>query len=167
MVEFIRPSKTVSMIYGIYHAMIKERLDGDALQINQTYSYAYGENVVLDSAVPRSAVFLVPTDYYYHLDYIRGFYPTTAAGANESPAIRFQLFQWSRNRRFESVPIPFRIVTTPSERQRRQYSLLVNVTFEPRTNIRIEVSGQDGTDPAFVYVMTEGLRIPRQFYITV
>jgi hypothetical protein len=161
--EFLNGAHTFSVPYGMYEALLTEKIEPPD-QINQIHNFIFRRRVDLSGVViPQPIFFQLPSYYGYHLNGIRGFYPRTAQDA-ESPQMFVQLFQTNRNRELYNEPLPLRLVATPAEQQNVYYYVKCNNTFAPDSLIEIRVSGQNGTDPSYIEIVTDGYRIPRSFY---
>lgn len=123
------------------------------------------------------AFFLHPIDYGfdYLLRNIIVKYPEVdSTGANYGPKLRFESVETSASRRVQNVPIPFELVTTPGSAGVQINAALqmtatgpnakkmINVVHPYRDNIHIEITGQNGTLPVIVDIVTVGYLIPNK-----
>lgn len=155
--EYIREGKVFPFPYSLYHALLTERIDFDSPAEQQQHSFSYGERIVLTGR-PGTQHWTItpPDDYFYHLEGLRIFYPEDTVTAN---VLEVEVEQPERGRvpvRANAVPI----LTTPGDQIRRLYMVRINTLYGPSMNIHIKISGQDGTNPAYVDLMSEGLYIP-------
>ena len=164
--DFYKPAykSPPPILTGAIEELLSERMNADFAQANQTASFAHYRRVTLGDLFLHQSIIQIPDDYYYHLDGIRVFYPLTAQG-DESPTVNFELYQISRSREMSPVPIPWQLVTTPAFQQRARYRVNTNHTFLPADKIQIDVRATNGTDPTHIDIMTEGIRIPKNFII--
>ena len=163
MYEFIRESKNFPFPYSAYQALLSQKITGGMLsQVNQNHSFSYYKRIDLtQDTFPVTVIWRLPEDYGYHLEGLRAYY---GQGENLSPVIYYQLYQTNRNRDLQDNPIPLRLITTPGSNQlNRYYMVRLNITYAPAAMIKVVVQGQDGSNPSFVDLMTEGLRITREY----
>jgi hypothetical protein len=98
-----------------------------------------------------------PDDYFYHLEGIRVYYP---AGVQTVISLTAKIIQKQRDRINVNEPTPIPLLTSPGDARPKHYMVRTNVTIGANSNLMIELSGANGTEPAYVDIMTEGLLIP-------
>ncbi len=160
-VEFIRNARTFSMPYGMYAALITERIEVDALvQKNQTQNIGLYQRIDL-TAQPVRAYFDFQTiqDYFVHVQFVNISYPDT-------PTIDLTVnmgFE-SRNRDLNTPrPVDFRILSNPGKLQpRSKHTVDINLTIAPEDILVFTVNGQTGGQPTHLDFLLTALRIPRQ-----
>lgn len=125
-----------------------------------------------------------PVEYFFHeidygfnyfLRYLIVKYPEIdVTGANYGPHLRFEAVERAINRRVQNTPIPFELVSTPGSAgvqinaanqmtatgPKNQKKL--NVLYPYRDNIEFSISGQNGTEPELVDIVTVGYLIPNE-----
>ena len=161
--EFLREFKTFAFPYSIYDALLTEKImKYNLTQLNQCSNFSFYRRLFLPTVAPQSFTFDIPDSYYYHLNGLRIFYPNTAGG-DESPAIKFQVRRVVKNQELQVVPYVEKLQSTPANNQKRRYLSYINCLFAWREQIHITVTGQDGTSPEFVDIMSDGFRIPLDY----
>jgi len=154
---------TLPYISGPLCQMISERMDADFAEVNQTHNFAFYRRFTLGTRARRVWLFQIPDDYYYFLAGFRVWYPLTDQG-DQSPPVYFRVTIVDQSREMNIEEIPFNIITTPAQNQQPvQYRVSWLYTWFPAGKIQFEVYASDATDPATLDLMTEGLRIPRDF----
>lgn len=163
--EFIRERKVFGFPYGMYAALLTERIEAENVHEVQAHSYAFYRRLTLTSQPnPILFSFRIREDYYYHLDALRVAWPPKSTEPwDESPPLNVELSKGGSSRSYQDEPVPLPLVTSPTVGRALRYMVRGNVTFLPAELIMIRISGQNGTDPAFVDIMTEGFRIPREY----
>lgn len=141
--------------------MLTGRMNADFAEINQTHNYCFSAERLHSGTGSVNVVWQIPDDYYYHLNGIRIFYNLTEQG-DYFPSPYFSLQQVERNRRQNDIDIPFRVITNPAEVQNWKYRLAINHTFLPAGKIWLKFWPQLAAETTY-YLLTEGMRIPKDF----
>lgn len=165
MYEFHPISKTNRpAVIGPVAKMLTERMIADFTEVNQTHSFAFYRRITLGSLATRTTIIQIPDDYYYFFHRFEAWYPLTQ-NLDESPAPEFKIYQVDRNREFSPEPINIRLQTSPAQQQAIRYRVDVNHVFLPAGKIKMEITPINATDPAYIDILTCGLRIPKDFVI--
>jgi hypothetical protein len=156
--EFVRESKSLAFPYSVYQALLEEPIDFDSITEAQAYSYGFGVRLDLTNRPELQSWSLpIPEDYYFHLETIRAFWPVERA-----PVTLFvNVSDPVHGRNITQQPIPFYLLTTPSNGRLAVYRVHFNTLFGARQIVSIQVTGQTGTDPEYVDLLADGLFIPR------
>lgn len=156
--EMITESRTFPLLYGLYEQLISEPIAFDSPTEKQAHSYSYGRRIDLEGrAGPQTWAITPPDDYFYHLEILRVYYPPNDLTVN---TLTIEIEQPQRGRLVFNGQIPVPLFTTPGEALPKRYAVRVNTLFGPSMNCVIRIRGQNGTNPAYVDLMTEGLYIP-------
>jgi len=156
--ELIKEAKTFPLLYGLYEQLITEPIRFDSAQEAQAHSYSYGIRIDLSGrAGVQTWTITPPNDYHYFLEGIRVFYPEDTVNAN---TLSIEVEQPERGRLVTLAQIAIPVLTTPGELRPKKYMVRLNTLFGPTMNCVIKIRGQDGTRPAYVDLMSEGLLIP-------
>lgn len=150
------------IITGPVAQMLSERMDADKAEIAQTHSYGFYRRVTLGTLATATVIFQIPDDYYYWLSAFDVFYPLTAGG-DESPSPEMQVSQVERNRVFSAIDIPVRLTSSPAQQQAIRYRVDVNHVFFPSGKIQLRITPTNATNPTNIDILSEGLRIPKDF----
>lgn len=166
MVEWQRATKAIPFLRGPVSAMLTEDMRGEHRQINQTHSFAFFGRLYLSRANAEILTFRIEEDFWYRLTALRVGWPPEL-DQEPAPELFFRLY-WQSPDRAETprqLPVPLRNTTTPADQQRRLYAIELECLFPPASFVKLEVSGQAGTNPEYVDVLTEGVKIPRKYRI--
>lgn len=157
--ELITESRTFPLLYGMYEALITQRLAFDAVTEAQAHSYSFGTRLDLDGRAGRQWwTFAAPDDYFYHLEGLRVFFPAASQGA--ASVLRVMVTDQQRARNVTNSDIPVHLLTTPASARPKHHMVRLNTLFGPKMNCVVSVTGQTGTAPLYCDLMTEGVLIP-------
>lgn len=156
--EFITEGRTFPLLYGLYEKLITGPIEWIDVTEAQAHSYSYGIRIDLTGRANRQTWTITPpNDYYYHLEGVRVFYPEDLVTAN---TLFVTVQQPERGRLVTLARVAVPILTSPGDQRPKKYMVRLNTLFGPSMNCVITIEGQNGTNPSYVDLMTEGLLIP-------
>lgn len=157
--ELIVEGRTFPLLYGLYHALITEPIDFDAVTEAQAHSYSYGTRLDLDGRPGRQWWTITPpAEFFYHLEGLRVYFPAATQGA--ASVLYVKVTDQQRSRNITNTDIAVETLTTPASARPKHHMVRLNTLFGPNMNCVISVTGQSGTAPLYVDLMTEGILIP-------
>jgi hypothetical protein len=164
-IEWVQAHKVDPYLRGPYQSLVSENMVGLWDQINQTSSYAYYQRYAFEWVGAHTIMFHVQLDFWYFLHHFRASWPPAEQKITD---LRFKLYEEARNRCAtpEIQAVPFRLVSTPNAQQLRLFAVDQSYMFQPRSDIRLDVFGYDGADPAYVDIVLEGERIPKEYAVS-
>jgi len=156
--EFIREGKVFAFPYSVYEALIAEPIDFDSVTEAQCFSYAFGVRLNLSGRPQKQTwVLPIPEDYYFHLETVRAFWPNVRFAG----ALFLEISDPVHGRNITHEATPFHLLSTPANGTRALYRVHLNTLYGAKQLVTIQVSGQTGTEPAYVDLIADGLYIPR------
>ena len=159
--EFFNDLTNLSFPAGIMQDLITDKIEPGS-QTNQTSSYCFVSRIDLTTALPIvHIIFRIEEKYYYHLDKIRVSYPKNRDGTS-APDLNIKIDQGDRGRNItpELLPVPMRLISTPDQEQVLRVAEKLNITFMPAGLISFTFTNLQ--DIGYLFIMTEGLRIPKK-----
>lgn len=157
--ELIVEGRTFPLLYGLYQALITEPIEFDAATEAQAHSYSYATRLDLDGRAGRQWWTITPPpDYFYHLEGLRVFFPAATQGA--ASVLYVNVVDNERSRNITHQDVAVHTLTTPASARPKHHMVRLNTLFGPAMHCVISVTGQTGTAPLYVDLMTEGILIP-------